>query len=87
MLAQSHVRFNKVPEKVHEGSGEGFVKVGDLGAEPHQDQGGSGETFAEAFREGLEKVAEKVWEALVQSHVKITRVLEVSGEGLGNFSV
>ena len=37
------------------------------------------------FNRDPKKVPEKVWEALVQSQVRINRFREVSGEGLGGF--
>ena len=45
---------------------------------------GSGESQVR-FNRVPKKVPEKVWEALVQSQVRINRFREVSGEGLGGF--
>ena len=73
------VRFNRVPEKVLEKVWEGVPKKvlekipGGFGAEPGRVQQGS------------EEGSEKVWEALVQSQVRINGFREDSGEGLGGF--
>ena len=66
-LVQSQVTFNRVPEKggfsaepgqVQQGSGKGSGEgVGGFGAEPGQ----------------FQQVAEKLWEALVQSQVRFNR--------------
>ena len=85
------VRFNqvpekvpKVPEKVWEGGG-----LGSFGAEPGQVQQGSGEGPGEGLgsfgaARSSRRFPEKVWEALVQSQVRLNRQgsREGSGEGL-----
>ena len=77
-LVQSQVRFNRVPEKVPE-------KVpGSLGAKPSQVQQGSREGSGEGLgsfgaARSSRRFPEKVWEALVQSQVRLNR--QGSGEG------
>ena len=100
-LVQSHVRFNRVSDKVPEvggalegkfwrGAGEG---LGGFGAEPGHVQQGSGEGSGEglggfvAEPGHVQQGSEKVWEALVQPQVRFNRVPsgESSGKGLGGF--
>ena len=102
-LVQSQVRCNRVPKKVPE------KVLGGFGAEPGQVQQGSEEGSGEGLgglvqpgqvqqgsgEEGLEKVPEKVrealsgstgfqvWEALVQSQVRFNRVPEKVPGGFG----
>ena len=73
-LVQSQVRFNRVPEKV----------PGSLGAKPSQVQQGSREGSGEGLgsfgaARSSRRFPEKVWEALVQSQVRLNR--QGSGEG------
>ena len=91
--------FGADPGQVQQGSGEGSGEgLGSLGAEPGQVQEGSGEGFGKGLggfgaepgqvqtlvNRFLEKVPEKVWEALVQvwealvqSQVRFNKVSEM----------